>query len=385
MGHCAQVCGGGCVLANINGTNDEDVLVGTDDDDVIDGKAGNDKLVGEDGNDTLIGGQGNDDLRGGDGHDTLYGDDGNDQLYGGDGDDVLFGGAGQDGLLGGAGEDKLHLDAGSDEADGGTGSDTFYVLPGYHQIVGGEDADGNDIDTIDLSGAGNYTVTYTGPESGTITFFDSNGQPTHTATFKEIERVICFTPGTTIATMTGEVPVEKLQVGDRVFTRDNGAQPITWIGRKKISLGNGTLSQKLQPILIRKGALGYGLPDRDVLVSPNHRVLLAERAAQLLFEENEVLVAAKHLVGMPGVEHWVSAQVDYIHFMCEGHEIVLSNGAWTETFQPGDYSMAGMGAAQREEIYALFPELRAHASGQTFSAARRTLKRYEAQLLAVSA
>ena len=176
--------------------------------------------------------------------------------------------------------------------------------------------------------------------------------------------------------------MEDLRVGDRVFTRDNGAQKIRWIGRKKISLGAGTLSQKLQPILIRSGALGHGLPDHDTLVSPNHRMLLTSKRAQLYFGEAEILVAAKHLVGTPGFEHWITAEIEYVHFLCDHHEIVLSNGAWSETFQPGDFSLAGLGDSQRTEIYQLFPELENQPQkSQGYAAARRSLKHHEAQLL----
>ncbi|MGJ8583133.1 MAG: Hint domain-containing protein [Marinosulfonomonas sp.] len=362
------------------GRGDDQVFAGEGDDTLLGGQ-GNDSLHGEDGQDTILGGKGDDELFGEEGDDILFGQQGNDELYGGAGDDLLNGGKNDDQLFGGDGDDNLIVQDGNDQAFGGFGNDTFFVSPGDHKIVGGEDPDGNDIDVLDLSGAGNYTINYTGPESGTIQFLNANGQVYRRASFKEIERVICFTPGTGIATMEGQRPVEDLAVGDRIFTRDNGAQEIRWIGRKKITLGSGTLSQKLQPILIRKGALGYGLPERDTLVSPNHRVLLANKTAQLYFDEPEVLVAAKHLVGMPGVEHWITSEVEYIHFLCDHHEIVLSNGAWTETFQPGDFSIAGLGDPQREEIYTLFPELRDREKSSGFAAARRSLRRYEAELL----
>jgi ABC-type branched-subunit amino acid transport system ATPase component len=71
----------------------------------------------------------------------------------------------------------------------------------------------------------------------------------------------------------------------------------------------------------------------------------------------------------------------YIHFMCDQHEVVLSNGTWTESFQPGEQVLDGMGAAQRDEIYDLFPELRAIEGLEAYQAARRSLKRHEAQLL----
>lgn len=386
-------------MAKINGTNKDDLLEGTpeadqitaksgndqvfagDGDDVIQGGNGKDSLHGQNGQDLILGGRGDDELFGEAGDDALFGGNGADELYGGSGDDRLVGGRGDDLLEGNAGDDALTLDKGNDTALGGTGNDVFYVSPGDHMIVGGEDPNGNDIDVLDLSNAGNYAVQYTGPESGIIYFKDAYGRVFKKAKFKEIERVICFTPGTSIATHNGEKLVQDLRVGDRVFTRDNGAQEIRWIGRKKITLGAGTLSQKLQPILIRKGALGYGLPERDTRVSPNHRVLLSDKMAQLYFDEPEVLVAAKHLVGMPGVEHWIVSEVDYIHILCEQHEIVLSNGTWTETFQPGDFSLAGLGESQRDEIFRLFPDLRDNSDGDSFTSARRTLRRYEAELL----
>ena len=72
----------------------------------------------------------------------------------------------------------------------------------------------------------------------------------------------------------------------------------------------------------------------------------------------------------------------YVHFMFDQHQVVLSNGAWTESFQPGDYTMRGLGNAQRAEIYDLFPELQTTVVLETYVAARKTLKRHEAALLA---
>lgn len=380
-GHGQDYILGGKGDDTLDGDEGDDFVSGGDGDDDIEGGSGDDQLLGDAGDDTMRGDQGDDRMYGGAGDDTLEGGQGNDKLFGGTGDDTLIGGKNNDQLHGGDGQDNLVLDQGNDTAFGDFGSDTFFVSSGNHQIIGGEDPDGKDIDVLDLSGAGNYTIEYTGPESGIVKFLDAHGNITRRAYFKEIERVICFTPGTGIATMQGERPIEDLKVGDRVFTRDNGAQEIRWIGRKKITLGAGTLSQRLQPILIRKGALGYGLPERNTLVSPNHRVLLSNSLAQLYFNESEVLVAAKHLVGMSGIEHWVTSEIEYVHFLCDRHEIVLSNSAWTETFQPGDYSLSGLGDPQREEIFRLFPELKSQAKTSSFSAARRSLKRYEAELM----
>lgn len=137
----------------------------------------------------------------------------------------------------------------------------------------------------------------------------------------------------------------------------------------------------LKPILIKAGSLGNGLPERDTLYSPNHRLLINNEKTALFFDEREVLVAAKHLVGAPGVHDVDVMGTTYIHFMFDHHEVVLSNGSWTESFQPGDMSLKGVGDAQRSEILELFPELRTKEGIQDYQSARRSLKKHEAKLL----
>ncbi|MBB5723075.1 hypothetical protein FHS72_002711, partial [Loktanella ponticola] len=215
------------------------------------------------------------------------------------------------------------------------------------------------------------------PEAGTVTFTDGS-----TMTFSEIENVIpCFTPGTLIATPKGERLVEELQVGDRIITRDNGIQEIAWMGHKPMSGQQLVQNPHLQPVLIKRGALGHGLPERDMMVSPNHRVLVSSDKTQLYFEESEVLAAAKHMVGAEGIHTVNVMQTTYIHFMFERHEVVLSNGAWTESFQPGDYSLKGIGNSQRNEIFDLFPELSTKSGLAGYQSARKALKKHETNLL----
>ena len=63
------------------------------------------------------------------------------------------------------------------------------------------------------------------------------------------------------------------------------------------------------------------------------------------------------------------------------HLVVLSNGVWTESFQPGDQTMDSMGAGAKAEIFELFPELQTAEGLQDYAAARRSLKKHEAKLL----
>jgi hypothetical protein len=195
-------------------------------------------------------------------------------------------------------------------------------------------------------------------------------------------RVPCFTPGTRVATPEGERPVHELRPGDRVVTRDNGIQEVRWVGRCRLDWARLASERHMRPVLIEAGALGNGLPERDMLVSPQHRVLVANERTQLYFDEREVLVAAKHLINHRSIREIDAPGVTYIHFMCARHEVVLSNGAWTESFQPADTTLKGMGNAQRLELLQLFPELAAPGATDRYASARRTLRGQEAKLLA---
>ena len=191
----------------------------------------------------------------------------------------------------------------------------------------------------------------------------------------------CFTPGTMIATPKGEVLVEELQVGDAVITRDNGIQLINWIGTRRFGGRELANNPHLYPVLIRAGSLGCGLPERDMRLSPNHRVLVSSDQTQLYFEEREVLVAAKHLVNNRGVYEVESLGTTYIHFLFDRHEVVLSNGSWSESFQPADASLRGLGNAQRQEIFEIYPDLTKKRIGTQYRPARRVLSQAEAMRL----
>lgn len=398
----------------VDGGTGDDTIYGGDDDDSLHGGTGVDFIYGGIDEDTISGGRHGDSMYGEEGDDLIFGYNHDDSLNGGegvsspalDGDlDYLSGGDGDDTLYGGSQDDTLSGGEGADVMFGGEDEDWFVDLTAGDDVDGGES--GRDLDTLDLRpvGVAGEIVTGTGPvvfpnpdgsggtiridfdplnsENGVVSYFDSVGGSEGHFDFVNIENIIipCFTPGTKIATPKGEVLVEDLKVGDRIITRDNGIQEIRWIGSRDLSSNDLAAKGHLRPVLIRQGALGNGLPERDMKVSPNHRMLVASDKAAFYFEEREVLVAAKHLVGLPGVEFVDVEEVTYIHFMFDQHEVVLSDGAWSESFQPGDYTLQGIDSEQREEILELFPEL-AHEDGiEAYQAARRSLKRYEAQLL----
>ncbi len=189
----------------------------------------------------------------------------------------------------------------------------------------------------------------------------------------------CFTPGTQIATQHGEIAVQSLRVGDKVITRDHGLQEIRWIGQARMFAQDFQSNPHLMPVLIQQGALGKGLPERDLVVSPNHRILVANDRTTFLFREPEVLVAAKHLTTGHAVQTIESSGTTYIHLMFDRHEVILSNGAWTESFEPNDQSLKSIGNAQRLEIFELFPALKAERGVKAFRPLRRILSRKDTE------
>jgi hypothetical protein len=175
----------------------------------------------------------------------------------------------------------------------------------------------------------------------------------------DFEDVPCFASGTMIETADGPVRVEHLKTADRVLTLDNGYQRLRWIGCKFVSGTDLEARPKLKPIVIYADALGPGYPKRDLIVSPQHRVLVSSAIAQRMFACAEVLLPAVKLLPLNGVDICpnFSAGVEYWHILFDNHEIVWSNGTPTESLLTGPQALKSMSSEGYEEIQSLFPEI----------------------------
>tara|TARA_R110000850_G_scaffold16308_11_gene51057 strand:+ start:182 stop:1303 length:1122 start_codon:yes stop_codon:yes gene_type:complete len=207
----------------------------------------------------------------------------------------------------------------------------------------------------------------------------TEGMTNNGKTFSSYEDrvIVCFARGTKIATPEGEKLIEDIMVGDGVLTADSGTQIVRWIGSKKIRPSRATT-----PIRIKAGALGENLPHEDLLVSPAHRMLISGWRAELLFDAPECLVAAKNLVNDSTivVAHEMKV-VEYFHILFSKHEIVTSNGVQSESFHPNADALGALDEEARDEVFALFPEIKAGNKASTFVDARPSLSALEAALL----
>ncbi|WP_246175358.1 Hint domain-containing protein [Paracoccus limosus] len=173
-------------------------------------------------------------------------------------------------------------------------------------------------------------------------FFQITADGTAIAHGPIVGPVICFARGTLIQTPDGPRAIEDLHPGDLVLTLDHGAQPLRWIGAIRVGATWLALAPRLRPIRIRAGALGAGLPATDLVVSPQHRVLVRSAIAQRMFGATEVLVAAKQLVQIDGIDIATDLpEVEYFHLLFDRHEVVIANGAPTETLFTGPRGAEG--------------------------------------------
>ena len=203
----------------------------------------------------------------------------------------------------------------------------------------------------------------------TITLSDGNyiGQTAYS------NLVICFTPNTLIATAKGPRPVQSLRPDDLVITRDNGPQPLRWIDKRRVPAQDA-----FAPVKIAAGVLDNST---DLLVSPNHRMLIAAAANDLHFGTTEVFVAAKHLLGHPGVRQIAGGKVTYIHLLFDQHEVIFANNSPSESLFPGTTALSAMETHARDEVLTLFPELCQHHPKAFANTARICLNRQESRLL----
>ncbi len=155
----------------------------------------------------------------------------------------------------------------------------------------------------------------------------------------------CFVSGTLILTSRGEIAVEALTEGDHVATASGHYRPIRWIGRRRYTGRFLAGNPNMQPIRFRAGSLGDSLPRRDLLVSPEHAMFL-----------DGVLVPAKALVNGGAIvqEHGLN-RVEYFHIELDSHDVLLAEGARSETFLATGDRGRHQDAAEHAGLYPHWP------------------------------
>ncbi len=190
-------------------------------------------------------------------------------------------------------------------------------------------------------GAESYTQTLSGNYAGE--YFHAAAVPTNaSATQVTVNTTACYCPSTLIRTNRGEMPVEILAIGDTVVTASGEHRPIKWIGRRSYAGRFLASNPATHPIRFHAGSLGDGLPRRDLLVSPEHAMFL-----------DDLLIPARCLVNGSTILRDHVERVDYYHVELDTHDVLLAEGAPSESYLDDD--SRGM-FHNASEFAALYPD-----------------------------
>lgn len=202
---------------------------------------------------------------------------------------------------------------------------------------------------------------------------DDGGNSYYSQSTPNSGTVPCYAHGTLIETPEGQRAIETLRPGDIVITADNGPQEIRWISSKDHPLDG--LGTDKRPVLIQAGALGPDLPNKDLIVSPQHRILVGAAGQLEALFSRPAFVPAKALTGLVGIRHMTGkSSITWIHFACDRHEIVRANGCLAESLLLGPMVINGMTPPERRRVKAIFGAAPHLCSALNGPAARVCLK-----------
>lgn len=132
---------------------------------------------------------------------------------------------------------------------------------------------------------------------------------------------VCFAEGSRILTARGEVAVEDLVEGDEVVTAAGGLRPAIWIGSRHMRCDRHPRPEEVQPVRVRAGAFGDGLPVRDLRLSPGHAVAV-----------DGVLVPISLLINGATIVQEPVETVRYFHVELDAHDVILAEGLACESY-----------------------------------------------------
>ncbi|MEE9428313.1 MAG: Hint domain-containing protein [Paracoccaceae bacterium] len=175
-----------------------------------------------------------------------------------------------------------------------------------------------------------------------------------TLQYSDLTSVPCYAPGTMISTPAGDRPVEKLRPGDPVLTLDHAVQPVKWIRAGKHALSDSPEDGK--PVLIQSHALGPNTPTHDLIVSPQHRILVGGSGQLERYFQTQFFVPAKALTDLPRIRFMHGkSEITWVHFACADHQIITANGCQSESLLLGKMVVNALPLYEKIQLARIFP------------------------------
>lgn len=211
--------------------------------------------------------------------------------------------------------------------------------------------DGNTVNAIE--GPANGTSSTNAGVLGESLQSDDGGTTYYTQSTSNKGSIPCYAPGTMIDTPNGARAVETLRPGDLVLTADHGPQPILWVRSSDHAVDGAQVAGA--PVLIQAGALGAGRPAQNLIVSPQHRILVGGGGQLTQYFDEQAFVPAKALTGLPSIRHLIDkTNMSWVHFACDRHEVVMANGCYSESLLLGPMVLNGLSHRERTILEGIY-------------------------------
>jgi hypothetical protein len=173
--------------------------------------------------------------------------------------------------------------------------------------------------TLTISNAGGSVAALSLPGDYTDDLF--NVAPDNTGGSQVTVTATCYAAGTRILTPRGEIAVERLREGDLVETISGRAQPVDWIGHRRVDFRRHPNRHRVLPVRIAAHAFGPDRPRRELLLSPDHAVFV-----------EDVLIPIRHLINGTTVAQITRQAITYYHIELPRHDVLLANGMPAESY-----------------------------------------------------
>lgn len=145
-------------------------------------------------------------------------------------------------------------------------------------------------------------------------------------TLNQGAEVGCFLAGTMIKTVNGSIAVEDLKIGDQIFTYHDQQNicSVTWVGYRDFNVRTDLSSEDAAgyPVKIVKDAIAEGVPCKDLLVTPEHSILL-----QGQFIPVRMLVNGSSIFYDRSITSYT-----FYHIETEEHSVISANNVLTESY-----------------------------------------------------
>lgn len=240
--------------------------------------------------------------------------------------------------------------------DGGAESSSLYNP--YAIDVSFTDTSGDDhVETFYFFNTSGDWYFIPGPDSAFTEGAHLGTYQSHTVGW-DYASAVCFANGTHILTAAGLTRVEDLVIGDKIRVLDGDTRRLRMHIVRQLSVNELRRNARLFPVRITRGALGNGLPRRDLRVSRQHRMLVNGPICTRMFGADAVLVPAHKLTVLPGCKiERPTAPMSYHHLIFDQHEVIFAEGAASESFYPGPEAIRNIPADALAEMGEIFGDV----------------------------